>query len=284
MANEFSRKPSIGADLNNWAPFNDELIRYAIGAYTSYLYDDSGALKVSLGRIGINDGTNEGISHIDTITTVDMSGVSTSNWAKIEMSVSGTAVTFTALDIAGKTNPVVLPTEFTGAWSGAKSGYYITSTKRCIGIVYKDSGGVLGGVINADDNQLGFHGKVFIDTAQTDFYDIVKNRSSYSCKVEMQTGTWNMNSDPARNVSHVFGAKYKDFRNMSVYIRDDNDDKYYLLNSFFDLADADLLAGGVSWIDSTTIYLSRRSLGTFNHLAFDTDPYNRGNITFDVLE
>lgn len=164
MANTFFRKPIIGADNHSWAPFNDAFIKDAIGNYSSYLYDDSGILKVAKGRIGISDGTNLGISIVDTITTIALSSVSNSYWAKIEMSVSGTAVTFSAANITGETDPSSIPAVFGTAWDGEKNGYYISTNKRLIGVVWKNSSGTLNGVVNVRGNDNGYIGSSVDDT------------------------------------------------------------------------------------------------------------------------
>lgn len=160
MANTFFRKPIIGADDNTWALYNDQFILTAIGSCRSFLYDDSGTLKISIGKIGIDNGSIKGISDIDTITTIDFSGVPTSNWAKIEMSVSGTGVSFSASDIAGKTDPAIIPVEFTSSWDGSKEGFYISADKRCVGLIYKSSVPDLACIINVKDNQKGYIGTV----------------------------------------------------------------------------------------------------------------------------
>lgn len=147
----FYRKPTLGADRNQWAPYNDAHINTALGEQSAQLYNDAGTLKIGKGRIGINDGTTTGVSIIDTVTTISMALVSNGNWAKIEMTVSGTAVTFTALDIAGATTENVLPATFLAGYDQAKVGYYLSANKRCIGVAYKDAGGNLVAVVNAFD-------------------------------------------------------------------------------------------------------------------------------------
>ncbi len=158
MANTFWRKPIVGGDDGAWGPYNDEQNKDNLGVYTASLYDDSGTLKITTGRIGINDGTNIGVSVIDTVTTISLAGVSNSNWAKIEMTVAGSSVTFAAADIAGATTASSLPAGFTGAYDGEKGGFYISATKRCLGIVWKNAGGTLEGVINTIGSQEGWTG------------------------------------------------------------------------------------------------------------------------------
>lgn len=133
MANRFLREPITGGDDGSWAPYLLALTEAGgIGALTAYLYNDGGALKLSAGRIGINDGTNKGVCEMDTVQTISLAGVSDSTWAKIEVSVSGTAVTVAATEILGATRPGRI-TNLVSSYNAEKGGVYITATKRCIG-------------------------------------------------------------------------------------------------------------------------------------------------------
>jgi hypothetical protein len=148
MANYFWKVPVDHGDTNIWGPKTLKNIKFSTPDITSYIYDDSGTLKVSDGWIGINDGTVEGVSEIDTVTTISISGVSTDNWAEIYMSVSGTTVTFAAVDIPGATTEGDIPTTFLNSYNREKQGFYINSARRCIGIIWKTGGGALSHIIN----------------------------------------------------------------------------------------------------------------------------------------
>lgn len=150
MANSFTRFPVTGGDNGVWGPLLLANLRDLIGLNSCKLYDDSGVLKVSQGKIGINDNTNEGIMTIDTITTISIAGVSNSNWAQIEIGLSGGVPVFSATDIAGATDSDFLPSTLTDAYSGTKDGFYINATKRTIGAVYKDGSGNLAFVVNCN--------------------------------------------------------------------------------------------------------------------------------------
>lgn len=163
MANTFYREATDGGDNDVWANFELNQNRLALGAITSKLYNDSGTLKLSSGRIGIDNGSNKGSCVIDTITTISLASVSSGNWAKIEVSVSGTSVTIAAADIAAATDEAIIPSEFTGAYNGLKGGYYITSTKRCIGLAWKSGTGSLAGIINTIGNTDRFSNFTFND-------------------------------------------------------------------------------------------------------------------------
>lgn len=153
MANNFTRFPVTGGDNGVWGPLLLANIRDMVGLNSCKLYDDSGTLKVSQGKIGINDNTNEGIMTIDTITTISIAGVSNSNWAQIEVELSGGVPVFSATDISGATDSDALPTNLTDSYVGSKNGFYINATKRTIGAIYKDSGGNLSFVVNCLDDE-----------------------------------------------------------------------------------------------------------------------------------
>ena len=65
MANNFTRFPITGGDDGVWGPLLLANIRDMVGLNSCKLYDDSGTLKVSQGKIGINDNTNEGMKHLE---------------------------------------------------------------------------------------------------------------------------------------------------------------------------------------------------------------------------
>lgn len=158
MANNFVREPIINADINTWANYELPQNRRSEGINTAKIYDDSGTLKISKGVIGLNDGTNRGTILIDTVTTINIGSCANANWCKIEVSVSGTAVTVAAATIAGATNAKSLPADFTSAYNPEKGGFYITATKRCIGIAWKNTGGTLEGVVNSLSEIDGWEG------------------------------------------------------------------------------------------------------------------------------
>lgn len=158
MANTFYREAISGGDSGIWDTYELPQNRNVEGNISCKLYDDSGTLKITVGRIGFNDGTNRGTMVIDTVTTISLAAVSNGNWAKIEMALSGGAPVFTAADISGATSSTTLPAGFTGAWDGNKQGYYIASNKRCIGLAWKESGGSLDGIINTSPYEEGYYG------------------------------------------------------------------------------------------------------------------------------
>ncbi len=172
MANTFYIEPIDGGNTDSWGPKELRQNRNVEGNVSCKLYDDSGTLKLSTGNIGFNNGINRGTVLIDTITTVSLAGVSNGNWAKVELSTSGTTPTIAATDITGATDSNTIPTEFTGAWDGAKQSYYISTTKKCIGLIWKTSGGSLDGVINVLLNTEGYFG-----TSETSSFAVIKDHN-----------------------------------------------------------------------------------------------------------
>jgi len=252
------------------------------GLYTNHLFDNAGVLTLTPGFIGINDGDIKSFS-IPSNVIINIAGITAGHWGIVELEDSGGTPIFSATELT-ETDPTAIPVTFKNSWVSAKSGFYITATKRIIGIFYNDATPALAGIVNVSNNSFGYSGKVFINTDQTEYYNIIKTKEYYSCRVEMQINNWNMEADIERNKSHVFGVKYKDFRNISVLIRNDDDTLLLPLNGFLNIADPFLLAGGIGSISSSTISMKRRSGGVFDSTLYNSDPYNRGPITFDVLE
>lgn len=148
MANEFLRRPIVGGDVNTWGVLEEAQNKAVLSQYTSYLYNDSGSLKINQGHVGVNDGTNFGVAVIDTVTTISIAGVSSSNWAYIYLSVSGTTVTFSVADIVGETDPDAFPSSTIDAlWNGVRGGYY-NGSNRIIGAIYKNASAALSIIYN----------------------------------------------------------------------------------------------------------------------------------------
>ena len=279
MANTFYRKPTIGGDIGSWGPYNDALNDASLGVLSSKLYNDGGALKVSVGKIGINNGTNRGICDIDTVTTVDLSGVSNSIWAAIEMSISGTAVTFTATDIAGATDPAALPASFKAAFDGAKGGFYIDPTKRLVGLAWKNSSGVLLAVINTvggvEDwwaSQIGLH------------TDTIHTQQGPGKGFVLNTGAWDMDATTFISVSHYFGVFFKDRSNIEVSILADDGNSIHKLDKFEDAADPSLINGGIYSNTAVLIRLDRRTGGWFDSANYNDAVMNRGYLTVHMRD
>lgn len=148
MSNRFVQQPPDGGLSGIWADPESRINSLGRGVCSVYLYDDAGALKLSKGMIGLDDGSQQGAVIIDTLITLSLVGLTASCWARVEASRTGTVPAVSITSIAGATNPAALPAGFTGAYDGDKQGYYVTATKRVVGLAWINAGGTLEGVIN----------------------------------------------------------------------------------------------------------------------------------------
>jgi hypothetical protein len=247
------------------------------GANTCRLYNDGGDLKITAGKIGIDDGTVIGVCDV-TAETIDMSGVSAGNWAKIELSVSGSAYTIEIADIAGETTELIIPAAVKAAYVDTKRGYYLTATKRLIGIAWKTAAGALGWIYNTENGLLGFK-----ETKIIEKYDGTSfSEYSYRLKITYKINGWNMDADESKGIPHLFASAGKlCIRNISAVIINDGGG-LTLVQYATNTPDPSLRSGGVSNIDNTNIYLSRRTGGNFDGTLYDDDTINRGFVTVEV--
>lgn len=202
MANNFVALSVVGGSLNTWGTTLNTLIQAGgIGALTSELYNDSGTLKLSKGKIGINNGvaTGIGVCIIDTITTISTAGMTAGLWHAIEVSVSGTAVTISITPIAGASDESIIDAATKAAYDYEKTGYYLTASKRLIGVVFLRAALSLGRIVNCESVKLGFKGierKITRNSLGAESY-------IYIDKMTIQMGTWNMNT--ADRITHNLG-------------------------------------------------------------------------------
>jgi hypothetical protein len=293
MANDFVRFPNSGGDLGTWDTYAEPNIRGgALGHYSCNLYDNAGALTLSKGAIGIDDGTNEGISRIDTITVISMAAVSNANWAKIEMTVAGAGVSFAASDIAGATDPAALPAGFTGAYNPEKAGFYITGTKRCIGLAWKNTGGTLEGIVNVLPYMDGYIGYSISDDANDIRYSFFHNGEDAAEYTEhdkvfyqddtpaesvvkvytkvIEIGAWNMQGSVNIDVAHGLGSRDK-IISVDVVIRPDGATYNFNL-SIRGTSTSD----GYYYVDNTNVRLIRVAGRHFDHADYNSTSINRG--------
>lgn len=281
MANTFWRLPIQNGDENTWAQYEEAQNKQAIGNYSSYLFDDSGTLKVTVGRIGIDDGTNKGVSVIDTETTISLAGISNGLWAKIEMSVSGAAVTFAATDIAGETDPSIIPTDFKDNWNNLKSGYYEIATKRIIGLIFKNSGGSLAGVINSFVDREGYEGVVEISAiAEMSICKIGSVLLKRSIKYEI--GTIDFDTFDTAVITHsLTSGELSKVKDAHGVIYSDSGTPYAIS------ADAGTNTGGAcvqTYYASGSSAVRRETGGFFDAFGFSSTASNRGYIYLELEE
>lgn len=269
MGNYFWRRPIEGGDENNWAYYNDAHIHSLTGLCTCKLYNDAGTLKISKGRIGIDDGTNKGISVIDTITTISLLPITNGNWAKIEMSVSGTSVTFTASDTdTGVDNDWdTLPPDFLSSFDNEKQGYYISVNKRCIGVIKLDGSGDLEGIINVRNCEEGYSGYSYYDDGEDAqiIWNVHKD-SFYAAGWAYYSG-WNMDTDDAIILGFTLGNSLLDVIECNAMVISNNGQHRINING-----QGALGQGG--YVDIHTSSVGRVAGGWFDDATYnDADVY-----------
>jgi hypothetical protein len=97
---------------------------------------------------------------------------------------------------------------------------------------------------------------------------------------DIEIGVWNMVATATASVLHGLSeAESKTIRNISVTIREDNDDDYFNLTQ--DINNTGSVDGSISKWNKGQINLARRTGGAFDNTSFNaTASFNRGWITF----
>jgi hypothetical protein len=215
MANNFVALSVVGGSLNTWGTTLNTLLQAGgIGALTAELYNDGGTLKLSMGKIGINNGvaTGIGVAIIDTITTISTAGMTAGLWHSVEMSVSGTAVTLTITPIVGANDESVIDAATKAAYDYEKTGYYLTASKRLIGVVFLRAALALGRIVNCESGKLGFKGIEI-----RNHYDKSNNLTiKYYDRYRANYTAWNMDNDASRTVTLPFVITKNPFINCSI--------------------------------------------------------------------
>ena len=189
----YQREPLNGGDLGTWGSKELSQNRLAQGLYSSNLYDDSGVLKLSAGKIGINTGSSIGAVEVDTTETISLGAVSSGNWALITVVISGSTASFSAADIGAATDQDTIPTTFTGAYNANRNGYYSTND-RIIGVVWKTAGGALGDIINVSNGVEGYQGTYGIGKSE-----LVVTGFVYREKLINLTDNYTITADDAKS-------------------------------------------------------------------------------------
>jgi hypothetical protein len=249
-------------------------LKAALPMLTGRLYNDGGALKLPVCMIGIDNGTNKGIVDTDAIETIDLSACSNSNWLAIEMSVAGTTYTLMAADIAGATDPTIIPASVRIAWDAAKGAYYLTATKRLIGLAWKNAAGVLLAVVNFDGqkiwaSQIGLH------------TGTIHEQYGPGLGISLAVGTWNMDTTPALQIFYSLGVFSYAVNEASVFLNNTAGSTWRPLNMFVDAADPRLMSGGISYVLADNIRLERRTGGDFDGATYNAAT---GTITLKFRE
>jgi hypothetical protein len=148
MSNRFVRVATPGGDDGVWDEYEEPINLLGLGNNTLKLYNDAGTLKLAQGRCGLDDSSSKGACIVDTVTTITIAALTASLWAKVELSKTASALNIEITSIAGENDPETLPASFTGGYDADKQGFYITATKRCIGLVWINAGSAIEGIVN----------------------------------------------------------------------------------------------------------------------------------------
>lgn len=278
MANKFWREANPSGDDNAWAQYVMAQDAAARGVLSAYLYNDGGALKLSAGMVGIDDGTVKGVCKIDTAITVSLAACSNSTWLKVELTVSGTAVTVTAADIAAATDPTTLPSAFKNAYDGAKGAFHISASKRCVGLAWKDSGGALLAVVNTVGGRK--------DWWASDIGGHLQQGPGRGFAISL--GAWNMDTTLGKTVNHALGVFYAGVVGAMLQIRRDDNVYYHVPLNYAGIntkaGTPDPIPDAAEPLSATAFYIWRDA-GTdyFDSALFD-DAGVRGNLTFRMLD
>lgn len=158
MANTFYLEPTDGGDAAIWGPKELRQNQLSKGVLSSKLYDDSGTLKLTVGRAHLDDESGNGVVLIDTIETISIAGITNSRWFAVEMTRTGSTPSFTAVELGADTNPYALPASIDSYYDPEKGGYYRVSTARIVGFGWKATAGTLAGVLNLESTIEGYAG------------------------------------------------------------------------------------------------------------------------------
>lgn len=158
MANTFFPEPIDGGDIEIWGPKELRQNKISKGIMSAKIYDDSGDLKLTVGQIGFDNGSGYGVTLVDTVTTIDISGITASRWFTVELTRVGSTPSFAAFELATDQNPYDLPASIATYYDAEKGGYYRVPTARIVGFGWKATGGTLAGVLNVDSVIEGYSG------------------------------------------------------------------------------------------------------------------------------
>jgi hypothetical protein len=274
MADTFYREPTNHGDNNVYHDYVMLQLRCGgRGGLTMELYDSGGALYLSAGYAGIDDGVTKGTVERTVAAALSIAGVSAGTWCKVEVSVSGAAVTYAVSDIAGGTDESVIPAAVKAAYDYFKGGYYLTADKRLVGIAFKTAGGLLGRIINCESGKKGFRNIRIIEYLTSAGVRGVAYRNT---EVK-QIGDWNM--DGTISVSFSWASlkiSPSSVRYITALIIDDSGGLYTI-----DYSAGGLTTSGHILTDTVDLWLWRTGGEAFDAPAFSSTPYNRGWVTIE---
>lgn len=298
MSNTFYRKPIEGGDQDGWAPFAEAFMEIAIGEITCNLYYENGKIKISKGRIGIDNGSLKGSIIVDTIVSLDFSAIGLDNWAKIEVSVSGTVPTFTIEEIVGATDRTAVPTEYTGAFDLEKGGYYLSSTKRCIGLYYRAgvSSSRYGIIVQKDHGKEGYKGVLDLyggggghfafAEVEEDYTYHIRTTDSFAMTKKVRVictiPGWDMPTDASKVIDIYYDVdKWSQVIFIDAYIIDDGQTLAYSINHNINTTGATFT--NVDTVNNR-VTLTRGATSIFISPNYNDDSIVRGWVIIDIIQ
>lgn len=272
----FTREPVTGGDLGAWAPYLIAQTRGGgLGALSLELYDNGGDLNMREGFAGINDGVTRGMIECTTEGTIDTVGMTANNWHQVEMSVSGASVTLSISAIAGETDESLIPTTVKAAYNAAKQGYYMTASKRLVGVVFLRTALALGTIINCEHGKRGFKdlNEIEEDDSGTRTFFYIKTNS-------IILPEWNM--DTTASLSLNTGL-YCTTTGTNAFRRRIIDAFVMVIDDAYQVQSFD--GGGYITAVTVTSYiqyivLSRNAGGIFDAALYDGTGFSRGIMSY----
>jgi hypothetical protein len=168
MSDIATRQAIDGSDDGIWAAYEQAHNHLAIGENSRKLSVVAGDLTLSKGYLGYYNGSQYYVIANSASRIISVAGLTVSLWARIELSVVAGSVVTEITSIVGANDPLTLPASFTSAYDATKGGVYISSTKRCIGLVFINAAGSVAIIVNLKGNICHFSYPPIADTYKGD--------------------------------------------------------------------------------------------------------------------
>jgi hypothetical protein len=213
MALTFTRQALDGSDLDAWAAYEQAQNHLSLGLNTSRLYISGTTLYLRKGLVGFYDGSTYGVITNDADATLSVAGLTVSTWARVEIAVIAGVPVITLTSVAASgTDLGALITTLVGAYDAAKGGFYVSATKRLIGVVKINAAGNPIWAVNMD-NALWRFGQeigaaeltVSLPTAVT-FQAGILNLELEFVKLDSAAGEWELDASGAETFFYPGGT------------------------------------------------------------------------------
>jgi hypothetical protein len=213
MALTFTRQSIDGGDLDAWGSYEQAQNHLSLGLNTSRLYVSGTTLYLRKGVIGFYDGSTYGVITNDADATLSVAGLTVSTWARVEIAVVAGVPVITLTSVAASgTDLGALITMLVGAYDASKGGFYVSATKRCLGVVKINAAGNPIWAVNVD-NALWRFGQeigaaeltVSLPTAVT-FQAGILNLELEFVKLDSAAGEWELDASGAETFFYPGGT------------------------------------------------------------------------------